>query len=354
MSALGLLPWQGAVLEEALAQWRSSAVVVHGEPGCGQLELAFAAAKAWLCEAPDRAASVDSLSMKPACGHCGSCHLVEAGYHPDLKIVLPEVMLPLVGWDHLVPGGEGEGAEGKSEAKKRKPSTEIKVEAIRDVVNFSQSTVSRGQAKVVLIHPAERLNTVAANTLLKTLEEPPGHVRFILGCGALDEMLPTVRSRCQAWHLPLPQGPEVLAWLQAQTETQTGTLAAADAPLLLAAAGGRPQAALELLQLGWTAALWRGLCQQIRQGQVGPWSAWPLPRLTETLQKLCHDLSCVAVGAPPRFFPADALGQGGDIGRLSTWAQELRQTQRQASHPWNAPLKIESLLFQARRHTHLG
>ncbi len=349
MSALGLLPWQGDLLNDALRQWRSSAVVVHGEPGCGQLELAFAAAKAWLCEGPDRA-STGSLPRQAACGHCGSCHLVEAGYHPDLKVVLPEVMLPLMGWDHLVPGGEGEGGEGKSEAKKRKPSTEIKVEAIREVVTFSQSTVSRGQAKVVLIHPAERLNTVAANTLLKTLEEPPGHVRFVLGCGALDELLPTVRSRCQAWHLPLPQGPQVLAWLQEQAVSLPG----ADAPLLLAAAGGRPQAALELLQLGWTAALWRGLCQQIRQGQVGAWSSWPLPRLTETLQKLCHDLSCVAVGATPRFFPADALGQGGDLTRLTTWAQELRQTQRQANHPWNAPLKIESLLFQARRHTHLG
>jgi DNA polymerase-3 subunit delta' len=347
VSALGLLPWQGEVLVEALGQWRSSAVVVHGEPGSGQLELAFAAAKAWLCEGAGR--SAPGAVPQPACGECPSCHLIEAGYHPDFKLVLPEVMWPLVGWDHLAVGSDGDG-ESKSESKKRKPSTEIKVEAIRDVVNFSQSTVSRGRAKVVLIHPAERLNTVAANTLLKTLEDPPGHVRFVLSCGALDELLPTVRSRCQAWHLPLPQGPEVLAWLQAQA----GDMPAADAQLLLDAAGGRPQAALDLLQLGWTAVLWRGLCTQVRQGQTGAWATWPLPQLTQTLQKLCHDLSCMATGASPRVVPAEALGQRGDLNRLTAWAQELRQVQRQSNHPWSGPLKVEALLFQAKRHTQLG
>ena len=349
VSALNLLPWQGEVLLEALRQWRSSAVALHGEPGCGQLELAFAAAKAWLCEGPERPLAALAMPIESACGHCASCHLVEAGYHPDLQVVLPEAFFPLMGWDHLTPG-DSDGGEGKAESKKRKPSTEIKVEAIRQVVAFSQSTVSRGRAKVVLIHPAERLNTVAANTLLKTLEEPPGQVRFVLSCGALDVLLPTVRSRCQAWHLPLPQGPEVMAWLQHAAPS----LSAPDAQMLLAGAGGRPQAALDLLQLGWTAPLWRGLCGQIRQGQLGAWSSWPLPKLTETLQKLCHDLSCVAVGAAPRFFPAGALGQGGDLIRLTAWAHELRQTQRQSHHPWNAPLKLEALLFQARRHTHSG
>lgn len=338
MSLLRLLPWQDGVLRDALGRLTSSAVLVHGQPGSGQLELALAVAKAWLCESPE---SVAAGGAVPACGRCPACHLVDTGYHPDLKVLVPEAMQASLGWDF----GADDGDADKGDAKKRKPSQEIKVDAIRQAVAFCQSTVSRDRAKVVLIHPADRMNTISANTLLKTLEEPPGRVRFLLSCGSIDEILPTVRSRCQAWQLPLPEGDAVLDWLC----TAHPGLAAPDARTLLAAAGGSPQGAAELLALGWTAAAWQRLPKDVAGGVAGAWAGWPLPLLVDALQKLCHDLSRACAGGAPRFFPTEAVPTDTSLPRLTAWAAELKQARRHADHPWNAGLKVESLLFQARR-----
>lgn len=347
MSALALLPWQTPALREALAALTSSAVLVHGEPG-GQLPLAIHVAKAWLCEgdAAERGASISTTASAmgaglPACGRCTSCRLIEAGTHPDLKVVVPEALQATLGWDQ----GEDDAAADKADGKKRKPSQEIKVDAVRQVVAFSQHTASRGRAKVVVIHPADRMNTVSANTLLKTLEEPPGQVRFLLSAPALDDVLPTVRSRCRAWRLPPPPAEAVLDWLC----TEHPGLTAVDARQLLSAAGASPQDATRLLGLGWTAAQWQALPADVSAGRAGAWAQWPLADLLDTLQKLAHDLSCLCVGGPARYFPADALHVQGDLARLTAWAAELRQARRHADHPWNASLKAEALLQQARR-----
>ena len=65
--------------------------------------------------------------------------------------------------------------------------------------SHSHSEPHRAAAcKVVVVHPAEAMNAVAANALLKTLEEPPAALRFVLCSAAPDELLlPTIRSRCQ-------------------------------------------------------------------------------------------------------------------------------------------------------------
>ena len=338
MSALQLLPWQAGVLREALANLSSAGALIHGASGSGQLNLAMNLAKAWLCETHAAAHS----AAQPACGHCQACHLVDTGHHPDLMVVLPDAVVHEMGWPHLE---EALDKADKSDGKKKKLSGEIKVDAIRQVVNFSQSTISRGVAKVVVVHPAERMNTVSANTLLKTLEEPPGSVRFLLSCGSLEEVLPTVRSRCQAWRLPLPTGPEVLTWLGERADK----LSADDARLLLQAAGESPQAALGLLKHGWQAAGWLRLPRDLKLGSLGLCAGWPLPVLMDTLQKVAHDLACVAVRGRPRYFPPEALPKEAHLPRVTAWSQELRQAARHAEHPFNAALKAESLLFQARR-----
>ena len=200
-----LWPWLQQPLTEALSQLRSHAALLHGPDGVGQFEFALALARAWLCEARPAGAPA-----APACGRCASCHLVEAGSHPDLMVILPEALQGSLGWGSAA--GE-EGSDSERAGKARKPSQEIKVDAIRQVVQFSHHTASRGRAKVVLVHPVERMNLIAANTLLKTLEEPPGQVRFVLSGAALDQLLPTVRSRCQAWRLSLPEADVAARWL---------------------------------------------------------------------------------------------------------------------------------------------
>ena len=331
-----LWPWLQAPLQTALSQLHHHAVLLHGLPGTGQFEFAMALTRAWLCEQ----APVGS-PFAPACGHCTSCRLLDAGSHPDVMLVLPEALQAALGWDAGETGGDA--SDDKSDRKARKPSQDIKVDAIRAVVQFSQNTASRGRAKVVLIHPVERMNAIAANTLLKTLEEPPGQVRFVLSGSALDQLLPTVRSRCQAWALPSPESELATQWLSAETG-----LDAAAARLLLDASGGQPLTARDRQAVGLDARNWPQIPQGVARGEAGPMSAWPLPLVVETLQKLCHDLARVAVGTEPRYFPVDSLPPPPELARLNQWAQELGKVRRHADHPWNLPLKLETLMLQAR------
>ncbi|MBC7994662.1 MAG: DNA polymerase III subunit delta', partial [Rhizobacter sp.] len=235
---------------------------------------------------------------------------------------------------------DGEG--GKS--SKSKPSKEIKVEAVRKAVSFAQSTSARGRRKVVLIHPAERMNAIAANTLLKTLEEPPGDARFVLSCGAPDALLPTIRSRCLAVPLALPAADVASAWLAQQQVAQP--------EVLLAAAGGQPLEALAWVREGVDAVTWSRLPKQMEAGEVGTLASWPLPRLVDALHKLCHDAMCLACGAPPRYFPLASLPSGATMPALVAWSRELRQTTRHAEHPWNLPVMVESLVLQAQQALH--
>jgi DNA polymerase-3 subunit delta' len=87
---------------------------------------------------------------------------------------------PGLGWP---PEGE-EGGEERS--GKKKPSKDIRVEEVRAAIALALTTSSRGRGKAIVIHPAERMNPIAANAFLKTLEEPAGNARFVLCTSAPD------------------------------------------------------------------------------------------------------------------------------------------------------------------------
>jgi len=323
------LPWIAAPLRSALASLRAHAVLIHGPQGVGQFELAITLAQAWLCEAAPAAS-------RP-CGTCASCRLVQARSHPDLLVLLPEALREPLGW---AVSDDAEAADA-DKAGKRKPSKDIRVDEVRLAIGFAQTTSSRGQGKVVVLHPAERMNAVSANALLKTLEEPPGDSRLLLSCAAPDALPPTIRSRCQALPLALPDTRVACDWLAARSVAQP--------EVLLGAAGGQPQDALQWAADGITASVWTALPQQLASGEVGGLAAWPLPRLVEMLQKLCHDMMRVASGAPPRYFPAASLPKPSPLAGLTSWAKELARVARHAEHPWNAGLLVESLVENARQ-----
>jgi DNA polymerase-3 subunit delta' len=323
------LPWIEPELRRALNSQHAHALLVHGPQGVGQFELALTLAQAWLCES-------EAVSTMKPCGVCASCRLVQAHSHPDLLVLLPEVLQEALGWNAV--GGEDAGIE---RAGKAKPSKDIKVEAVRSAVTFAQTTSARGRAKVVVLHPAERMNGISANTLLKTLEEPPGVARFVLSCGSPDALLPTIRSRCQSVQLSVPSADLAVEWLSRQD--------VANAAVMLAATGGQPQEALDWSRQGIDAALWTRLPDLVRRGEAAAIAAWPLPRVLDALQKLCHDAACVAVGAPPRYFAPTAIGRAADVPALNTWMNELNRVAQYAEHPWNAGLMIESLVQQGQR-----
>jgi DNA polymerase-3 subunit delta' len=322
------LPWLAPVLRQTLATQRAHALLLHGPQGVGQFELAVTLAQAWLCEAAD--------AGKRPCGVCASCRLVHAHSHPDMMVLLPEALQEPLGWAR----GEEDGAPERA-GKGKAPSKEIKVDAVRAAIEFAQITSARGRAKVVVLHPAERINGVSANALLKVLEEPPGNARFVLSCAAPDALLPTIRSRCQSVPMALPPIDVAVAWLAGQ--------GVADAALLLAATGGQPQEALEWTKQGIDAALWLRLPALVAQGMSAPLGGWPLARVVDALQKLCHDAACIAAGAAPRYFPAGSIRAGAQPGALAAWMRELNRVARHAEHPWSAALMLESLVQQGQR-----
>lgn len=323
-------PWLDEPLSRALSGQRGHALLVHGPFGVGQFEFCLRLAQAWLCEQPDRQPGTG------ACGVCSSCHLVSAHGHPDLMVIAPEALQESLGWapDDDTP----KESEGRS---KSKPSAEIKVDAIRRAVAFAQQTSARGVCKVVVVYPAERMNAVAANTLLKTLEEPPGAARFVLGAGQSESLLPTIRSRCQNFRLTLPATAAAHDWLAEQGVSQPA--------IALGASGGEPLTAIDLARQGVDAALWVKLPGAILGGQPGALVTWPVALLVDTLQKLCLDLTLLALGQSPRYFPASCLPRGAKLPRLIAWAGTLRKFKRHAEHPSNAALQIESLLMQAQQ-----
>jgi DNA polymerase-3 subunit delta' len=320
--SLVALPWLEAPLHDALQTLRGHAVLVHGPRGVGQFEFAMALARGWLCESPPR-----------PCGRCAACRLVEAHTHPDLLVLLPEAQREALGW------ASGEDAAPARDSK-AKPSKDIRVEEVRQAIAFAQTTSARGQGKVLVIHPAERMNAVAANALLKTLEEPPGATRIVLSSAAPDRLLPTIRSRCQAFALALPDAAAASAWLASQGLAQP--------EVLLHGCGGSPQDALEAAALGIDASLWSRLPALVARGEAGPLAGWPLPRLVEALQKLCHDSWRVSLGAAPRYFAAGTVVAASPEA-LAAWSKALGAVARHDEHPWNASLMAESLIEQGRR-----
>lgn len=319
-----LAPWLRAPLAEALALPRAHAVLLASLPGLGAFDAGQALAQAWLCEAGD--------GRRPACGQCSACHLFSQRSHPDAHWLLPAALRVQLGWQE-------HEAEGKA-----KPSQEIRIDEVRAMLGFAQATRGRSRGKVVLIHPAEALNVVAANALLKTLEEPGGSLRFVLVSEAADALLPTLKSRCQRIQVPAPDRAEGSAWLLAQQPA----LDPGDAAALLRAAGDRPQQALSWLRAGLTAPALAAFPRAVARAELGDFSTWPVAAVIDLLQRLCADLLRVTQGAAPQFFAATQLPKARHSAPLLAWGDALRSARAKADHPLQLALWLEALGLQAQ------
>ena len=186
------------------------AVLLHGAAGTGKLDLALDTAEALLCERRVQDGS--------PCGRCPGCTLVAAGNHPDLRIVRPEALAEADSRIGQAPGEEpAEGAPAGAPAEARgRASRGIRIEQIRDLSEWITLSTHRGGARVIVIEPAESMNTPASNALLKVLEEPPARTLFLLVSHRVDETLPTLRSRCALLRVRLPAPAIALGWLQQQ------------------------------------------------------------------------------------------------------------------------------------------
>jgi DNA polymerase-3 subunit delta' len=324
-----LSPWI-AKQNLALLSQQGHAWLLQGPSGLGQYELATSMVSAWLCES-------DTALAQGACGHCGSCHALSVHTHADLCVLMPETILLELGWPL------SEKAQTEIDNKSRKPSKEIRIEAMRDAIEFSQRTNARGRGKAVLVFPAERMNHVTANALLKTLEEPPGDVKFVLATEAAHQLLPTIRSRCLMHTMAWPPTAMAVTWLESQG------LSHDDAHALLKAAGGRPDEVLKQRNLGQSMQWWSKFPKAMLAGDAAYCANLPAAEVIDALQKLCHDLMMLQTQASLRYFnEADLPDLKVSAAQLTAWFKRLSQAAKTAEHPFNAGLMLEALCTEAR------
>ena len=185
-------PWQRWIgLRSRLPQ----AILLKGPQGIGKFDFAMNISQSLLCGNP--------LADGLACHGCPSCHWFQQETHPDFRLLQP---------DALADAEEGE----EREAGKKKPSRQISVDQIRALGDFVSLSSHQGGHRVVVIHPAEAMNTYAANALLKTLEEPSARMLIILVSHKPQQLLPTILSRCLTLAIPMPTLEESTAWLNQQ------------------------------------------------------------------------------------------------------------------------------------------
>ncbi|MFH8407907.1 DNA polymerase III subunit delta' [Streptomyces sp. NPDC018019] len=169
-----LVTVEGAVVDgtDPIAQSGTSkmthAWLFTGPPGSGRATAARAFAAALQCVSPDRA-----LGGVPGCGFCEGCHTSLVGTHADVEIVRTDLL-------------------------------SIGVKETRDLVRRSSMSPSGGRWQVIVLEDADRLTEGAGNVLLKAVEEPAPRTVWLLCAPSIEDVLPTIRSRCRHVTLRTP------------------------------------------------------------------------------------------------------------------------------------------------------
>ncbi len=149
----------------------SHAFLFTGPPGSGRSNAAVAFTAALQCE-----------EQPPGCGTCHSCHTVLAGSHADVTIV-------------------------------RTDKLSIGVDEVRDLVRRSALAPVGRRWQVMIVEDADRLTDQAANALLKAIEEPTDRTVWMLCAPTVEDLLPTIRSRCRLVTLSTPSAEDVAGFL---------------------------------------------------------------------------------------------------------------------------------------------
>ena len=168
-----IFPWQvnqwQQLLQAKSQQRLAHAMLFTGLPGIGKAIFAQHFSSALLCQ-----------KLNPdgnPCDRCHSCRLIAGRAHPNMLWLEPE-----------------------------KPGQAIKIDQVRDVSEFISQTSLQGDYRIVIINPADDMNTNAANALLKTLEEPSSGAHLILISNQNERLPATILSRCQRVVFQRPEG----------------------------------------------------------------------------------------------------------------------------------------------------
>jgi DNA polymerase-3 subunit delta' len=310
-------PWQKPawLLLERQGERLHHALLIHGPAGIGKLAFAERFVQFLLCESAGSA-------PKP-CGACDGCRWFTAGSHPDFRRLEPEALARRAAAED-----EGE-SPAPATSRATKPSQEIKVDQVRGLDAFLGLRSHRGRRRIVLVHPAEAMNANAANALLKALEEPQPGAHFILVSHRPSRLLPTIRSRCLAVPMALPDLELARVWLKEQ--------GVPEAEGWLAFAGGAPlQALAYAAEAGSPVATMRAaLKARDLDAMQAASGREDLEALVEVLQRRAIDVAMRSLGGHDRF------GMGQASRNPAAWlryARELGRFRGLARHPLNPRL----------------
>ena len=325
-----LYPWQQSDWRrlQELFKRPPQGLLFKGSKGIGKLDLAVNFAHSLLCQKPQASGL--------ACRICPACHWLSQGSHPDFRLLQPDAL----------------SLAGEETESGKKPSKQITVEQIRELADFLGLSAHQGGMRVVVIFPAESMNSNAANALLKSLEEPPRNMLFILVSHKPQQLLPTILSRCVPFTLSVPDAPTAIRWLHEQgIKNPEQTLASAGFSPLLALQGdaqtGTDERAKLLAALRQPASLdvfaLAEMLQKTEQVLVVQW-----------LQQWSYDLATMKLAGSLRYH----MGEEEAIKKLVAPVaplelarlQKLLQTaKREAQHTLNPKLFFESLLLAYRQ-----
>lgn len=213
-----LYPWQDTQWQQVVSGQNKNrvahALLISGQEGVGKYVFSTELARWLLCL--DAGTDTKALCSDKK---CRSCHLFHSKTHPDYHAIT-------------------------SSAEQRI----IKIEQIRNLIEFTQQTSHLGRGKVIILYPGENIHYKAAQALLKTLEEPPAGVYILLVSHAPNKLLATIRSRCQKIIINPNETSDkkdiISNWLAKQIQPDLNI----DINELLSIANGAPLRALSLSQ----------------------------------------------------------------------------------------------------------
>jgi DNA polymerase-3 subunit delta' len=346
-------PWNKVVWDNLIAKSESGRKP-HALLFCG----AYGLGKRALAEAYSRHVLLDNEQQDSfAAGN-----LFEAGTHPDMHVLMSEASVdaqPDTIFAKFAVRYLGERGT-------RKPKKIISVDQVRSLRQSIVSTTTGHSSRVVVLPDASTMNTNAANSLLKNLEEPPGETVFLLLSDKPESLPATIRSRCTPIYFRCPSSEITQNWLQESTQsgangTESGRGENIDnVEVLLAFAGGAPLLALALHQTGDRerhSNLLRQLCD-VLMGKTAPlcaakiWHEDAPELIVQLTQQLFSDLiRCrVSEQVEPAFYKAQKQWLHRQGNRLnskklfSMWQKTLKTAQLMAGSS-DKLLIIESLAF---------
>ena len=360
-----MAPWLKPLWESLDFANFPNAILLHGQSGIGKFAFSVELAKALLCENSNAA-------IKP-CNQCEACHWFDTGNHPDFIALVPEThrrLLPHADYEGDETPKRGKTArDDDSDSSEKKGKKNISIEETRHAIENLSIGSHRGGNRVILIYPLEMLRTDSANTLLKSLEEPPANTIFILLADRVDRVLPTIRSRCRLLTAPRPDREQGLAWLKTQLNNIDGLkVNDGDVETIYDEQGGAPFSVLSSLiarhnkdekdELTISIQASRYLLQSMAQGAGMIWldAAEKTYKaqygfLLASMQRWVSDLQSVTQGGAPRYYPKhistlQGLSKAANVQRMLQLWKSLVQARRHENHPLANRIQLEALLSQ--------